>query len=64
LYGIDSVYASQTRRQAAWNRLASSLDSTLLGGIVQVISLGETIPAAEAMLAGKVVGRYLVDVNR
>jgi len=64
LYGIDSVYASQARRQAAWNRLAASLDSTLLGGIAHEITLEETIPAAEAMLAGRVVGRYLVDVNR
>ncbi|MDD5390081.1 MAG: oxidoreductase [Gallionellaceae bacterium] len=64
LYGIDSVYASQTRRQAAWNRLASSLDSTLLGGIVREISLEETISAAASMLAGQVVGRFIVDVNR
>jgi len=64
LYGIDSVYASQTRRQVAWSRLAANLDGALLGGIAREISLGETIPAAEAMLAGKVVGRYLVDVNR
>ncbi|MBU1664296.1 MAG: oxidoreductase [Gammaproteobacteria bacterium] len=64
LYGIDSVYASQARRQAAWNRLAASLDSALLGGIVREISLEETLSAAEAMLAGQVVGRYLVDVNR
>ncbi|MDO9226145.1 MAG: MDR family oxidoreductase [Pseudomonadota bacterium] len=64
LHGIDSVYASQARRQAAWNRLATDLDSTLLGGIVREISLEETIAAAAAMLAGQVVGRYLVDVNR
>ncbi|MDP2432945.1 MAG: MDR family oxidoreductase [Pseudomonadota bacterium] len=64
LYGIDSVYASQTRRQVAWSRLAANLDGALLGGIAREISLEETIPAAEAMLAGKVVGRYLVDVNR
>lgn len=64
LYGIDSVYASQARRQAAWKRLATDLDSARLGGIVREISLEETIAAAEAMLAGKVVGRYLVDVNR
>lgn len=64
LYGIDSVYASQSRRRAAWKRLATDLDSALLDGIIQPISLGETIAAAEGMLAGQVVGRYLVDVNR
>ena len=64
LYGIDSVYAGPSRRQAAWSRLADSLDSTLLGGIAREITLAEAIPAAQAMLAGQVVGRYLVDVNR
>ncbi len=64
LYGIDSVYANQARRKAAWDRLADNLDSAQLGGIAREISLAETIPAAEAMLAGQVVGRYLVDVNR
>ncbi len=64
LYGIDSVYAPRERRQAAWNRLAGSLDAALLGGIAREISLAEAIPAARALLAGQVVGRYLVDVNR
>jgi acrylyl-CoA reductase (NADPH) len=64
LYGIDSVYAVQSRRQAAWGRLARSLDSTLLDAITREITLAEAIPAAQAMLAGRVVGRYVVDVNR
>lgn len=64
LYGIDSVYASQARRQAAWQRLADDLDAGLLGGIAREIGLADTLAAAEAMLAGRVVGRYLVDVNR
>ncbi len=64
LYGIDSVYAPQERRQAAWNRLAASLDSALLDGIVQEISLEAAIPAAHKLLAGQVVGRYRVAVNR
>lgn len=64
LYGIDSVHAEQARRQAAWNRLASALDPALLVGISHEISLDETIGAAPGLLAGIVVGRYLVDVNR
>jgi len=64
LYGIDSVYAARARREAAWSRLADALDPTLLGAIAREISLAEAIPAAQAMLAGQVVGRYLVDVNR
>lgn len=64
LYGIDSVYASLTRRQAAWARLASGLDANLLASIAHEIGLSETVPAAEKMLAGQMTGRYLVDVNR
>ncbi len=64
LYGIDSVYASQARRQAAWNRLATDLDLTLLGGIAHEIGLADTLAAAETLLAARLVGRYLVDVNR
>jgi len=64
LYGIDSVYASLPRRQAAWARLASGLDADLLAGIAHEIGLAETLPAAEKMLAGQMTGRYVVDVNR
>lgn len=64
LYGIDSVYAPQERRQAAWHRLAEGLDAALLTGIAREISLAEAIPAARTLLAGQMVGRYLVDVNR
>jgi acrylyl-CoA reductase (NADPH) len=63
LYGIDSVYANQARRRSAWLRLAESLDSALLESISQVISLEATITAAQAMLAGQVVGRLVVNVN-
>jgi acrylyl-CoA reductase (NADPH) len=64
LYGIDSVYAPGERRQAAWNRLAARLDGGLLNGIAREISLEEAIPAARTLLAGQVVGRYLVAVNQ
>jgi acrylyl-CoA reductase (NADPH) len=64
LYGIDSVYASLARRQAAWARLASGLDLALLAGIAHEIGLSETLSAAEKMLAGQMTGRFVVDVNR
>lgn len=64
LYGIDSVYASPARREAAWQRLADNLDAAVLNGIVHEIGLAETVAAAEALLAGRVTGRYRVDVNR
>ena len=64
LYGIDSVYASPARRQAAWARLAGGLDVNQLAGIAHAIGLEETLAAAAKMLAGQITGRFVVDVNR
>ena len=51
-------------RLAAWARLARDLDPALLGVIGHEIALGEAIAAAGELLAGKVRGRIIVDVNR
>jgi len=40
------------------------LDPVLLGVIATEIGLAEAIPAAADLLAGKVRGRIVVDVNR
>ena len=64
LLGIDSVMAPKPRRLAAWARLARDLDPALLGVIATEIGLAEAIPAAADLLAGKVRGRIVVDVNR
>ncbi|MEH6550062.1 MAG: MDR family oxidoreductase [Pseudomonadales bacterium] len=64
LLGIDSVRAPQQPRLAAWARLARDLDVTALDAIATEISLAEAIPAAADLLAGKIRGRIVVDVNR
>jgi acrylyl-CoA reductase (NADPH) len=64
LAGIDSVYAPQAARLAAWDRLASELDPAAVDSIAQEVSLGESLEAARALLAGQVRGRIVVDVNR
>ena len=64
LYGIDSVYASPARRQAAWALLAARLMPADLAGIATTIGLSEAVPAAERILAGQMTGRYVVDVQR
>jgi len=64
LYGIDSVMAPQTLRLEAWARLARDLDPAKLDSITGEIALGDAIASAEALLAGKVRGRVVVDVNR
>ena len=64
LLGVDSVMAPKPKRLAAWARLARDLDPALLGVIATEIGLAEAIPAAADLLAGKVRGRIVVDVNR
>jgi len=64
LCGIDSVMAPKTRRLAAWDRLARDLDGAAIDVIAKEIGLGEAIAAAADLMAGKVRGRIVVDVNR
>ena len=63
LLGIDSVMASYDRRVAAWNRLASDLPKPQLLAAMTVIGLGDVPSAGADILAGKVQGRLVVDVN-
>lgn len=63
LAGIDSVNAPQSVRLQAWARLASDLDPDKLARTTKVISLKEVPELAIQVLAGKVQGRTLVDVN-
>ena len=64
LLGVDSVMAPKAARLAAWERLARDLDPALIDVIGAEISLGEAVAAAADLLAGKVRGRIIVDVNR
>jgi len=64
LLGIDSVMAPKAPRLAAWERLARDLDAKALDVIAREIGLAEAIPAASDILAGKVRGRLVVNVNK
>ncbi|GAB2547647.1 MDR family oxidoreductase [Leucobacter ruminantium] len=64
LAGANSVDAPRTLRQRAWKALAAELDLAVLDGMTETIGLAETIPHAERILAGRVRGRTVVDVNR
>ena len=63
LYGIDSVMAPAARRLEAWSRLARDLDRRLLETLTRVIPLADAIAAGHDILAGRIRGRVVVDVN-
>lgn len=63
LAGIDSVNAPQHLRLQAWARLATDLDLDKLARTTKVIGLAEVPEVANEILAGKVQGRTVVDVN-
>lgn len=63
LIGIDSVMAPTEKRIAAWQRLASDLDPAKLDAITSEITLADALARAPEILAGKVRGRLVVNVN-
>lgn len=64
LIGVDSVMCPMPDRQEAWQRLAQTLDLGRLETMTTEIGLGEAIARGADVLAGKVRGRLVVDVNR
>lgn len=64
LYGVNSVMVPRPRRELAWQRLAGDLDAVKLEAMTGEITLAEVIPAAQEIVAGRVRGRLVVDVNR
>lgn len=63
LSGIDSVNAPMPKREKAWARLASDLDLTRLDRMTTLVGLPDVPGLASRILAGKVRGRTVVDVN-
>lgn len=63
LAGIDSVNAPQEVRVQAWSRLARDLDLTKLASTIQEVALADVPRIAGDVLAGKVRGRTVVNVN-
>ena len=64
LAGVNSVTASTEVRDAAWKKLAYDLDFAKLESMTREITLAESLAVAPEILAGKVRGRLVVDVNR
>lgn len=64
LLGVDSVMAPIALRKVAWDRLARDLPSSKLASITTVVPMSELPRWAEAILAGQIRGRVVVDVTR
>ena len=64
LLGIDSVMCPMPDRRTAWSLLAAELDRAKLAAITTEIGLAESLSRAGDVLAGKIRGRLVVDVNR
>ncbi len=64
LLGINSVYRPIADREEAWGRLVREIDFALLDTMTRTIGLEEVIPAASALLDGKVRGRLVVAMRR
>jgi acrylyl-CoA reductase (NADPH) len=64
LLGIDSVMAPRAKREPAWNRLARDLDAAAIERLSKTVGLADAISAGQDIVAGKIRGRLVVDVNR
>ena len=63
LLGIDSVMCPKERRIEAWERLASDLDLQKLASMMSTIKLAHVIEAGSEILAGRVRGRIVVEID-
>ncbi|MCM0019462.1 MAG: oxidoreductase [Tagaea sp.] len=64
LLGIDSVRSPLAERETAWRKLASLLPDGLPAGGTRDVGLAELPALAEAIVAGQVQGRVVVDVKK
>lgn len=62
LLGINSVTTPQPKRREAWARLARELDHDKLAAMTQTVPLPGVDTVAEAILAGRVRGRTVVEI--
>jgi acrylyl-CoA reductase (NADPH) len=63
LRGVDSVMAPLNVRQRAWDKLAETVDLELLADIYNVAPMTDAVALGEDLLAGKVRGRMVIDIN-
>jgi acrylyl-CoA reductase (NADPH) len=64
LAGVNSVLVPRERRERAWELLSRELAPAALEAMIEEITLAQAIARAPDVLAGKIRGRLVVDVNR
>ena len=64
ILGIDSVACPTVERISAWARLARDLPAAKLDAMSQMAGLGDLLRLGPDILAGRIRGRVIVDVNR
>jgi len=64
LVGVNSVLVPRERRERAWKELARDVAPSTLESMVEEIPLAGALARADDVLAGRVRGRLVVDVNR
>ena len=63
LYGIESVMVPLPLRRNAWERLGRDLDLGKLAAFTREIGLADALQAGQDILAGRIRGRVVVNVN-
>jgi acrylyl-CoA reductase (NADPH) len=63
LLGINSVRVTPAERREIWERLSRDLPLDLLDSITQVAPMEQVFELGEKILAGKIRGRVVIDVN-
>lgn len=63
LIGVDSVMAPQAKRERAWQTLAMHLNKDHIRSIARVEPMSALPGLAEDIVAGRIRGRVVIDVN-
>lgn len=64
LLGVDSVMAPMVKRVRAWQTLSESLDIKHLSALTTVEPMSKLPELADAIIAGQIRGRVVIDVTR
>ncbi len=64
LLGVDSVMAPMAKRMRAWQTLSESLDIKHLSALTKVEPMSNLPELADAIIAGQIRGRVVIDVRR